>query len=122
VSINAAARRYWSASKQQHSKQAAKRLRKGEDWQDNGLVFRTRNGTTLTAGNVRRAFRSITKAAGVGVDWTPRELRHTFVSILSDNDVPIEKIADLVGRRTTNVAQRATGTSSARSSTRARPR
>lgn len=56
-------------------------------------------------GNVRRAFRSITKAAGIGEDWTPRELRHTFVSIMSDNDVPIEKIADLVGHRTTIVTQ-----------------
>ena len=43
--------------------------------------------------------------AGVGEDWTPRELRHTFVSIMSDNDVPIEKIADLVGHRTTTVTQ-----------------
>ena len=34
-----------------------------------------------------------------------RELRHTFVSILSDNDVPIEKITDLVGHRTTIVTQ-----------------
>jgi integrase len=33
----------------------------------------------------------------VGEDWVPRETRHTFVSIMSDNDVPIEVIADLVG-------------------------
>jgi hypothetical protein len=38
---------------------------------DHGLVFCIRNGTALTAGNVRRAFRSITKASGVGEDWTP---------------------------------------------------
>ena len=56
-------------------------------------------------GNVRRAFRSITTAADIGEDWTPRELRHTFVSIMSDNDVPIEKIADLVGHRTAVVTQ-----------------
>jgi len=80
---------------QHHRKQAAKRLRAGETWQDHDLVFCTRNGRPLAAGNVRRAFRSITKAAGIGEDWTPRELRHTFVSIMSDNDVPIEKIADL---------------------------
>ena len=43
--------------------------------------------------------------AGIGEDWTPRELRHTFVSIMSDNDVPIETIADLVGHRTTIVTQ-----------------
>jgi integrase len=46
---------------------------------------------------VRRSFRRICKAAEVGEHWSPRELRHTFVSIMSDNDVPIERIADLVG-------------------------
>ena len=93
------------ALRRHHRKQAAKRLRAGETWQDHDLVFCTRNGKPLAAGNVRRAFRSITKAAGIGEDWTPRERRHTFVSIMSDNDVPIEKIADLVGHRTTIVTQ-----------------
>jgi integrase len=93
------------ALRQHHTKQAAKRLRGGETWQDHDLVFCTRNGKPLAAGNVRRAFRSITKTAGIGEDWTPRELRHTFVSIMSDNDIPIEKIADLVGHRSTIVTQ-----------------
>jgi hypothetical protein len=47
---------------------------------------------------VRRALRGITKAAGIGEDWTPRELRLPFVSSLSDNEIPIEAIADLCGR------------------------
>ena len=78
----------------------------GEDWQDNDLVFCTRTCTPLAHGNVRRSFRSITKAAGLGEAWTPRELRHSFVSILSDNGVPIEAIADLVGHKTTTVTQK----------------
>jgi integrase len=93
------------ALKQHHTMQAARRLRAGETWQDNDLVFCTRNGRPLAAGNVRRAFRSITSAAGIGEDWTPRELRHTFVSIMNDNDVPIETIADLVGHRTAFATQ-----------------
>ena len=64
-------------------------------------------GTPLDAHNVRRAFRGITKAAGLGKTWSPRELRHTFVSIMSDNDVPVEKIADLVGHKGTLVTERA---------------
>ena len=64
------------AFREHHKKQAATRLRAGETWQDHDLVFCTRNGKPLAAGNVRRAFRTITKAAGVGEDWTPRELRH----------------------------------------------
>jgi hypothetical protein len=58
-------------------------------------VFCTRIGTGLAAGNVRRSFRAITTAAGIGADWTPRELRHSFVSILSDNGITVEAIADL---------------------------
>jgi integrase len=61
-------------------------------------VFASRVGTTLYAGNVRRSFRKVTEAAGMNpADWTPRELRHSFVSLLSDAGVPIEKIARLVG-------------------------
>jgi integrase len=94
------------ALKALRKRQATQRLKAGEDWADNNLVFSTRTGTELAAGNVRRSFRAIAKAAGVGDDWTPRETRHTFVSIMSDNDVPIETIADLVGHKGTSVTER----------------
>lgn len=29
------------------------------------------------------------KRAGIGKDWTPRELRHTFVSLMSDTRMPV---------------------------------
>jgi len=52
----------------------------------------------LDAANVRRGFRRIATAAGLNAaDWTPRELRHSFVSLLSDEGVPVEQIARLVG-------------------------
>jgi site-specific recombinase XerD len=95
-----------SALRDHHKRQAAKRLKAGLTWRDSDLVFATRNGTALSAGNVRRSFRAITKAAGLGEDWTPRELRHSFVSILSDSGVTIENIADLVGHKTTVVTQK----------------
>lgn len=88
------------------TRQNQQRLIAGEDWHDNDLVLCTRTGTPLQAGNVRRSFRTISKAAGIGGNWTPRELRHSFVSILSDNGVPIETIADLVGHKTTIVTQK----------------
>lgn len=44
-----------------------------------------------------RGFRPITKKAGIGESWSPRELRHSIVSIMSDGGVPIEAIADLCG-------------------------
>ena len=53
---------------------------------------------TLDAANVRRGFRRIATAAGLdAAQWTPRELRHSFVSLLSDKGVPLEQIARLVG-------------------------
>ena len=65
--------------------------------QEHGLVFASRIGTPLSANNVIRAFRIITKKAGLGEDWVPREMRHTFVSVLSANGVPVESIALLAG-------------------------
>jgi integrase len=80
--------------------------RAGERWHDNDLVFASRVGTALDAGNVRRAFRKITAAAGLNpADWTPRELRHSFVSLLSDAGVPVEKIARLVGHTGTSTTE-----------------
>jgi integrase len=94
------------AFKEHHAAQAKQKLQAGKTWQDNDLVFATSVGTPLDAANVRRSFRRITKAAGLGECWTPRELRHSFVSIMSDNGVTIEQIADLVGHRTTIVTQK----------------
>ncbi|MGV9376554.1 site-specific integrase [Nonomuraea sp. NPDC003707] len=93
------------ALRQHHTRQAVLKLKAGEAWQDHQLVFCTSVGTPLNASNVRRAFRKITKRAGLGTAWSPRELRHSFVSIMSDQGVPIETIADLVGHAGTSVTE-----------------
>jgi integrase len=60
----------------------------------------------LDAANIRRAFRRVARAAGLTAgDWTPRELRHSFVSVLSDNGMPIEQISRLVGHSGTSVTE-----------------
>ena len=38
-------------------------------------------------------------------EWTPRELRHSFVSLLSDAGVPLEQISQLVGHSGTTVTE-----------------
>jgi integrase len=86
-------------------RQARARLRAGELWHEQGLVFTTALGTRLDAGNVRRSLRAICRKAGIGENWTPRELRHTFVSLLSDNGMAIEEISRLVGHSSTLVTQ-----------------
>ncbi len=73
----------------------------GALWEDHGLVFASAVGTPLDAANVRREFRKITEAAGLGVGWAPRDLRHTFVSLMSADGVPIEEIARLAGHNRT---------------------
>ena len=55
---------------------------------------------------LRRALRRVVAQAGLNPAWTPRELRHSFVSLLSDHGVPIEKIADLVGHSGTTVTEK----------------
>jgi integrase len=70
------------------------------------LVFASRVGTPLDAHNVRRDFRKVAEAAGLTAkEWTPRELRHSFVSLLSDDGMPIEHIARLVGHTSTAVTE-----------------
>ncbi|GAA2891111.1 hypothetical protein GCM10010517_55350 [Streptosporangium fragile] len=70
------------------------------------LVFCTKDGTALSAGNVRRDFRKVVKKAGlVETEWTPKEMRHSFVSLLSDSGVPIEHISRLVGHANTVVTE-----------------
>ena len=71
------------------------------------LVFATRNGTELDRHNVLRAFRRVVAAAGLDPSaWTPRELRHSFVSLLSQSGVRIEDISRLVGHSGTAVTER----------------
>ena len=81
------------------------RLHAGQAWTENGLVFCTGLGTKLDAGNVRRQFKAVTEAAGLGRDWTPQELRHTFVSLLSANGMPAEEIARPAGHSSTRTTE-----------------
>jgi integrase len=73
---------------------------------DLDLVFSSATGAQLDAANVRRAFRSVLKASGLDpAAWTPRELRHSFVSLLSDAGVPLENISRLVGHSGSTVTE-----------------
>lgn len=88
-------------------RQARDRQLAGPDWKESGLVFTSLVGTGMDAANVRRYFRrALALVEGVQAsEWTPRELRHSFVSLLSDAGVPIEEIARLVGHSGTTVTE-----------------
>ena len=100
-------RRCVEALEAQRQQQDQDRSAAGPRWREHGLVFATRVGTPLDASDVRREFRrAIRDAAGLdGAEWTPRELRHSFVSLLSDSGVPLEEISRLVGHRSTAVTE-----------------
>jgi integrase len=89
-----------------YTHQATQRREAADTWHDHDLVFCREDGTPLDRWQVRRKFQKITQTAGLGADWTPRELRHSFVSILSNNGgVWIEDISDLMGHSGTSVTE-----------------
>ena len=78
-------------------------------WQEHGLAFTTTVGTTYESHNLRRDFRRVTAAAGLGARRVPKELRTSFVSMMSYQGVPVEEIARLArhaSSRTTEVVYR----------------
>ena len=77
--------------------QQQERASRGMEWSRTGRVFTTRTGEPLDAANVRRDFKAIVRKAGLKPERTLRELRHSFVSLLSDHGIPLETIALLVG-------------------------
>jgi len=69
-------------------------------------VFSTGLGSPLDAANVRRAFRRVAEVAGLDAEtWTPRELRHSSLSLLSSTGLAIEDISHLVGHANTRVTE-----------------
>ena len=86
--------------------QAADKLRLGEHYLDrHDLVFRDDAGRPMSRQRMNVQFKRVCEAAGIGRDWQPRETRHSFVSIASDNGVPVEDIADAVAHVNSNVTR-----------------
>jgi integrase len=71
-----------------------------------GLVLCTAAGGELDKDTVRRAFRRLLAQTSLDpMQRTPREMRHSFVSLLDDADVPVEKISRLVGHADTTTTE-----------------
>ena len=87
--------------------QAAARLKLGALYDTRGLaiVFGDGTGAPRWPQDVRRQFTTLCGRAGIGTHWTPREQRHSFVSVLSNAGVDIEEIADAVGHINSTVTK-----------------
>jgi integrase len=86
-------------------RQAEERSTAGELWQEHGLVFTTTVGTPYESHNLRRDFRRVTVAAGLGARWVPKELRTSFVSMMSYQGVPVEEIARPAGHASSRTTE-----------------
>jgi integrase len=86
------------------SRQAKERWAAGEAWHDNNLVFCYENGDPYTSDALNWRFSKMTRRAGIG-HWHAHEGRHTAVSIMSSNGVPIQDISDTVGHKSTHVTE-----------------
>ncbi len=97
-------RRAVEALRQHKKRQAADRLKAGALYRDTGLVFCYEDGQPYSRWALNWRFSKVTQRAGIG-HWHAHEGRHTAVSIMSSNGVPIQEISDTVGHRSTHVTE-----------------
>lgn len=106
----------WQELTRWRTVQKRQRLLAGEGWQDLGFVFTTSKGGPLHG--ARRSFERVSATAGLG-EWGPEparehltgplparpftagfriyDLRHTYVTLLLLNGVPVNVVADPAG-------------------------
>jgi integrase len=76
----------------------------GKLWHNLNLVFCQQDGSMYTSRALNWHFSKMTKKAGIGHRHA-HEGRHTAVSIMSSNGVPIQDISDTVGHKSTHVTE-----------------
>ncbi len=62
------------------------------------------DGRQYTRDDLNWRFAKMTRRAGIG-HWHSHETRHTAVSIMSKNGVPIQDISDTMGHKSTHVTE-----------------
>jgi integrase len=93
-----------TALKTHKARQDREREEADEAWHDNDLVFCQQNGDAYSSDALNWRFSKMTRKAGIG-HWHAHEGRHTAVSIMSSNGVPIQEISDTVGHKSTHVTE-----------------
>lgn len=86
-----------AALRRRRAQQAKERLRSGLGTPTDDLVFTTTAGTPIDPSNLRRDFTALVERAELPGHWTPKDLRHSAVTLLSAAGVPLERIADVAG-------------------------
>ena len=86
----------------QKARQAAERLRAGDQWVDEGLVFTTELGTKVDPRNILRTVELAAKKAGLdklGV----HTLRHSAATGWLESGVHIKAVSDLLGHSSISI-------------------
>jgi integrase len=86
------------------ARQDKERREAGEAWHAANLVFCLENGDVYTSDALNWRFSKMTRKAGIG-HWHAHEGRHTAVSIMSSNGVPIQEISDTVGHKSIHITE-----------------
>lgn len=72
------------------------KLKLGEAYEDNGLLFPSETGTYLNKRNLIRSWERVLKKSGVPYKKF-HSLRHTFATQLLENNVPLIRVSRLLG-------------------------
>lgn len=78
------------------ARQKRERLKAGDQWRENGLVFPTEFGTQVDPRNLLRTIQAAAKKAGLH-DVDVHTLRHSAASAWLEGGVHIKAVADLLG-------------------------
>jgi integrase len=92
--------------------QAQDRLRAGDRWQENGLVFTGMTGGPVSQYYFRKAYRAVLVKARIGTmdergnvrdaqgrKLVPYDMRHTFASHSTDRGMSHEAVAAIMGHK-----------------------
>lgn len=91
------------ALKAHRKRQAEERLKAGEDWKGEDLIFCTPLGEPLRQDYVRGRFEKLAKAAELPAGITPYALRHSCATLLLERGVPLKVVSERLGHASINL-------------------
>jgi len=86
-----------AALSKHRKRQLEERMKRGDLWQDHGLVFPSTVGTPISGGNLNRAFKAMLKRGGLPERTRFHDLRHTCATLLLRLGVNPKFVQEILG-------------------------